>query len=236
MRNLLTLFSTIFICILLLIISTKIEKTDIININFNFFSVLFDSKKFEFKEINFINLNYLSEKTLYDKIDFNNNKNFFKLNLEDLKKKILTINEIKSVKIEKKISGILDIYIQEEKPSFIWEIEGAKSMINMEGKILNFSKKVNLDLLLIKGEKANLEIKNFWMKIEPYNSIVESLKSIEYINKYRWNINLFNNILIKFPENKIEDSIKIIAEIIEKNTYPNYKVFDMRVSERIFVK
>ena len=189
------------------------------------------------KEIIVINTANLKEKKILGAFEIDWNQNIFEIDLQNIKKKLLNIKEIESVKIKKKIGGKIEIYVVEKIPFMYWEIDGLKKIISNNGEVLNFPD-FNENLLLVKGKNANNKIKLLIDEIKNNNFVSNLFLKAEYIDEYRWNIYLKENILVKLPFDDLTNSIELLNIMIKNNNLnkKNYSVIDMRVGGKVFFK
>ena len=64
---------------------------------------------------------------------------------------------------------------------------------------------------------------------------VKKIKSYYYFKIGRWDLELTNNQIIKFPDNNISDAITKSIEILNNKNFRNYKIIDFRVDDKIIV-
>ena len=118
-----------------------------------------------------------------------------------------------------------------------WEIDGLKKIISNNGEVLDFPD-FDENLLLVKGKNANNKIKFLIDEIENNNFVSNLFLKAEYIDEYRWNIYLKENILVKLPFDDLTNSIRLLDIMINNNNFnkKNYSVIDMRVNGKVFFK
>ena len=233
----------IAICIISFSISKNMQSTfydihnDIIE-NIKHFSIKFnENKNIKLKKIELINLKNLDGNELLNKINVNHNKNIFKIDLKQIRDTLMKENERDSIKIKRDINGIITIDIVEKIPLMIWEHNNKKNIIDYNGTILNF-KKFNEKLPIVKGMNANMNIKKLHDIILKKKIVRKRLKYAEYIENYRWDLYLKNDLLIQLPDTKLFETINILEGILLKKsiTEINYNVIDMRINDRIFFR
>jgi len=52
----------------------------------------------------------------------------------------------------------------------------------------------------------------------------------------RWDIQLTNDKIIKFPHNNIEDAVKKSIELLDRKDFENYNIIDLRIDGKIIVE
>ena len=65
-----------------------------------------------------------------------------------------------------------------------------------------------------------------------YNKI----KSFYYFQIGRWDLQLVNNKIIKFPYETTNDIIKKSVELLNRKDFENYNIIDLRVDGKIIVE
>ena len=184
-----------------------------------------------------LNTTNLREKKILEAFEVDWNQNIFEVDLQNIKEKLLNIKEIESVKIKIKMGGKIEIYVVEKIPFMYWEIDGSKKIISNNGEVLSFPD-FNETLPLVKGKNANNKIKLLIDEIKNNNFVENQFLKAEYIDEYRWNIYLKENILVKLPFDDLTNSMELLDFMIKNNNFnkKNYSVIDMRVSGKVFFK
>ena len=86
------------------------------------------------------------------------------------------------------------------------------------------------------GDKAENEFINFFNKLENYNFPKKRVKNYYYFQIDRWDLQLFNEQIIKFPQDKIEEAIQQSVELLNRKDFNNYNVIDLRIHGKIVVE
>ena len=200
----------------------------------NFESVS-DDKKFKVVKIKFINTKNIEIDKLNNLVKNYNNKNIFDINFKEIGEELLKINEIKSLKINFNMEGEIKISIEEKKPFFLWKYENFQKVLSIEGEILNFNESNNKNLINLYGLGAQKKIGNFYQIIRKNKQFENIIKSIEYIENYRWDIVLENNTLVKLSEKNYEKNLETLDKFLSSKELFNktHKMIDFRVDNRI---
>ena len=64
---------------------------------------------------------------------------------------------------------------------------------------------------------------NFYNQLESNNFPKQRVKSFYYFQIGRWDLQLLNDQIIKFPANKIENAIQQSVELLAREDFRNYK-------------
>ena len=200
--------------------------------------IIFFKERLSIKSIKVENLKLIDREKVLKKININE-FNLISLNLEYLRNQILEINEIKSIFIEKQINGNLKIFIEEKKPFVYWKIKGNKYLIDSTGDILNYNDYENKSLKIVTGKFANIHAKKIIKKIKQFPFLNLEFKSANFIENYRWDIFLANNIKVKLPLQDEEDkALEFLEKLIKDKKLDKMKidVIDLRIIGRAFIK
>jgi len=194
-------------------------------------------RNYQIEDIKIINNKYLSEDKILNKINLNN-KNFFSLNLKNIGDQVLSIREIQSVRLEKRFNGDIYLFIEEKQPISFWIKEDKKYLIDNEGQILEIKTTFYNNLLIVRGEDANVKASRIIEKINIFPRIKANLSYLEFESKYRWNLYFKENIVVKLPYKDIEKALNFLSNfLMNKDSKLNkFKVIDMRVNGRVFLR
>ena len=194
-------------------------------------------RNYQIEDIKIINNKYLSEDKILNKISLKN-KNFFSLNLKNISDQVLSIGEVQSVRLEKRFSGDIYLFIEEKRPISFWIKEDKKYLIDSEGQILEMKKSFFNNLLIVKGEDANIKASRIIEKINIFPKIKVNLSYLEFKSKYRWNLYFKENIIVKLPYKDIEKALNFLSYFLMNKDFKlnKFKVIDMRVNGRVFLR
>lgn len=194
-------------------------------------------RNYQIEDIKIINNKYLSEDKILNKISLKN-KNFFSLNLKNISDQVLSIREVQSVRLEKRFNGDIYLFIEEKRPISFWIKEDKKYLIDSEGQILEMKKSFFNNLLIVKGEDANIKASRIIEKINIFPKIKVNLSYLEFESKYRWNLYFKENIIVKLPYKDIEKALNFLSYFLMNKDFKlnKFKVIDMRVNGRVFLR
>ena len=128
------------------------------------------------------------------------------------------------------------IYIKIIKTKLLAKLNknGKTLYIGSNGKLseYDFSKK---SLPFIFGNPDNSYFLNLKNKIDESKFSYEQIKSFYFFPSGRWDLELKNNILIKLPKNKINDSLDYAFDFMKNNNIDDFRVIDLRVKNQIIL-
>ena len=129
------------------------------------------------------------------------NSPILNINLEKIKRNILSVPWIKSAKISRKLPNEIHIFIEEYEPAAIWEYKNEVLILDKDGYHIEKIQKKDAyaDLLFIYGNEADLNLGNFLNALDDYSSLRERIDYATFIGKRRWDLYFKEGVLIKLP-------------------------------------
>ena len=64
--------------------------------------------------------------------------------------------------------------------------------------------------------------------IDDSNFNYEDIKNLYYFKSKRWDIETKNDLIIKLPIKKLEDSFEILSKLLNKKEFNDFKTIDLR--------
>ena len=221
---------TLFFLLILIFCSIYIfsNSKKFINISLGYIEKYSDKYNYSLTNVEVSNLNYIDKKEILFFFEVFKENSIFLLPLKDIADEIIQNKWIKSIKINSNYKNTIKIDIIEEIPFGIYDNENQKLLFSSDLVILEIIKdeKKYSNLLTFYGEDAIINSK----KISSNLSIEfkEMLDSAFFINKRRWNLLLKNKILLKLPENDVQNSIIDFTKL-----YTNFSNKDLKEIESI---
>ena len=86
------------------------------------------------------------------------------------------------------------------------------------------------------GTNAEKHFANFIRILKNNNFPQNRIKNYYYFQINRWNIELTNNQIIKFPAKKIIKAIKKSIELLNHEDFKNYSIIDLRVDGKVITE
>ena len=91
------------------------------------------------------------------------------------------------------------------------------------------------NLPFIFGNPNNDDFLNLKKKIDESKFSYEQFENFYFFPSGRWDLELKNNILIKLPENKINDSLNYAFDFMKNNNIDDFRAIDLRVKNQIIL-
>jgi len=192
---------------------------------------------FKLQNIKIIN-NYLI-KTSEIEAKLNNiyNKNIFTIRRNDIEKPLKVINFLERIEVKKKYPNTIIIKVYETKPVAILFKQNEKFILDSSSNLIIFDNKILIgDFPRIFGESAENEFMNFFNELENNNFPKKRIKKYYYFQIGRWDIQLFNDQIIKFPSNKTGEAILRSIKLLSREDFKSYNIIDLRIHGKIVVE
>ena len=187
-------------------------------------------------KIHIENLKDLSPGIILSSIYLKEGDYFWKFNPKRLKKDFEKINEIKYYNFSLKKNGVLYISIVEKEPYMVWSFSNKKKFIDDEGNILRLFGPDKNQLIQISGYINKKKFSYLNNVLKKNNQFKSSIKNIYYFENTGWKIILHDKTCIILPEKKLSNVLSFFEKKIKSSKiYYDYKFYDMRVLERIYV-
>ena len=231
-------FSLIFSIFAIVIFFFNLER--LTNYSYHLIQKYSDIYDYNFSKIEVSKLEYFNRKEIEKYFDQFKGKSIFLIPINKLSNNIQEIKWIKNVNIKSDYKNTLNVVLLEEIPLGIYD--------NNNQKVLFSNNLVILDI--ISNNKDYSKLITFYGQ----NSINNSLKinshieksflkgnvdSVEFIKNRRWNLKLQNNILLKLPENNINEAInnyKKLYESFSNQDLKDIQSIDLRIQNQAIIK
>ena len=192
---------------------------------------------FKIQNIEIIN-NFLVEKNEIEaKLSTIYNKNIFLIKGSDIEEPLKEIDFLKKIEVKKKYPSTVIIKIFETKPVAILFKNKVKYLLDSSSNLISPAEDKNFNQLpSVFGKGAESNFIYFLNRLKNNNFPNEKVKNFYYFQIGRWDLQLVNNKIIKFPENNIDAAINKSIELLKREDFKNYNIIDLRVDGKIIVE
>ena len=76
----------------------------------------------------------------------------------------------------------------------------------------------------------------FLKQLKNNNFPYQRVKNYYYYQVGRWDLQLLDDKIIKFPDNNIIDAIQKSIELLNREDFKNYNTIDLRINDKIIVE
>ena len=167
--------------------------------------------------------------------------NLIGLNFNSIKEIVESSEWVKRASIKKVLPSTLKINVTENDPYAIYFQEGKSFLIDLDGSIIT---EINLknyedDLLFVRGENSPELLEQLIRDISiAFPNLTQTLEEVEFIEKRRWNLKLNNKLLVKLPDENIQQSLKNLKQLFEEQEIMESNIIeiDLRIQGRAALK
>ncbi len=245
-RYVLSFRSLIYFCIFffLIIISYLLyfNKNNIIEISKNIIQSFSENFEYQLTKIDISGLEKIELKFVEEKLENYILSSIFLLPLDQINDSIKENNWVKEIYLNTNYKDTLFLRIEEYKPIGIYFFNEKYFVFDENGKIIDqiyITSLTNQSLLIFKGNSSNLKA-NSLINILKNNDFEKKfqIESLEFINKRRWNINLYNDVKLLLSEEDPNKSIQnfiMIQNKLSEMDINNIKTYDLRNLKKTFL-
>ena len=192
---------------------------------------------FKIQKIEILNNFLVEESEIEKKLNEIYNKNIFLVKRSDIEQPLKKIDFLEKIEVKKKYPNTIIVKIFETKPVAIVFKNKVKYLLDTSSNLVSFenNKKFN-HLPIVFGDGAENNFIYFLNKLENNHFPNEEVKNFYYFQIGRWDLQLLNNKIIKFPYNNMEDAIKESIELLDRKDFEKYNIIDLRVDGKIIVE
>ena len=200
----------------------------------------FHELKKNFFLIENIKINGLNEKLTLDinsKLEKYLRSNLLLLNKEFIQNDMNEFPFIESYTIFKKYPSQIILNIKETELIAKTFDNNKIEYIGSNGKIIGENYYENKKKLPnVFGNFKTSELLRVFLLLENNNFILSEITDLYYYNSGRWDVKFKNNLLIKLPIKKLNNSINIAKKFIEKEKITGNIIIDLRVANQVIIR
>jgi len=192
---------------------------------------------FEIQNIEIVNNHIINKEEIDKKLANILGKNILFIKRNDLEKPLKSIDFLEKIEVKKKYPNTIIIKIYETKPVAILFKKNDKYLLDSSSNLIPFNENMLIDNFpSVFGEGAELEFINFFNQLENNNFPKKRIKNFYYFQIGRWDLQLLNDQIIKFPPNKTTEAIQQSVELLTRKDFKNYNIVDLRIHGKIVVE
>ena len=186
-----------------------------------------------------IKINGLNEKLALDinsKLEKYLRSNLLLLNKEFIQNDMNEFPFIESYTIFKKYPSQIILNIKETELIAKTFDNNKIEYIGSNGKIIGENYYENKKKLPnVFGNFKTQELLRVFLLLENNNFILSEITDLYYFNSGRWDVKFKNDLLIKLPIKKLDNSINIAKKFIEKEKITGNIIIDLRVANQVII-
>ncbi len=224
-------FYRIFILLVLLIFLSTFNPKEL-NI-----TVKKNDDFFKIKSVEIRNNLLIKEKEIIQKLSNIYKKNIFLLKKQDIEEPLKDIDFFEKIEVKKKYPDKIVITIFETFPVAILFKNKGKYFLDSSSNLILFDDKIiSKELPSVFGEGAEKKFIYFHDKLKENNFPYEKIKNFYYFKIGRWDIELGEKKVIKFPNNNENEAINKSIKLLKNQDFQKYSMIDLRVDGKIIVE
>ena len=238
-KYVLSIKSLTLICIFLFLIIFSIllylNKNNLIQISKNTIQSFSENFQYQFSKFDISGLEKIELKFVEDKLQNYLGSSIFLLPLDQINDSIKENNWIKEIYLHTNYKDTLFIRIEEYKPIGIYLFNEKYFVFDEKGKIIDqiyITDFTHQSLLFFKGNSSNLKANSLinFLKKNDFEKKYQ-IESLEFINKRRWDVNLYSDVKLMLSEEDPNKSIQnfiMIQNKLSETDINNIKIYDLR--------
>ena len=238
-RYVLSFRSFTYFCIFLFLIIFSFllyfNKNNLIETSKNIIQSFSENFQYQFTKFDISGLEKIELKFVEDKMQNYIGSSIFLLPLDQINDSIKENNWVKEIYLNTNYKDTLFIRIEEYKPIGIYFFNEKYFVFDENGKIIDqiyITDFTHQSLLIFKGNSSNLKA-NSLINILKNNDFEKKyqIESLEFINKRRWDINLYNDVKLMLSEEDPNKSIQnfiMIQNKLSETDINNIQTYDLR--------
>ncbi len=238
-RYVISFRSFTYFCIFLFLIIFSFllyfNKNNLIKTSKNIIQSFSENFQYQFTKFDVSGLEKIELKFVEEKIQNYIGSSIFLLPLDKINDLIKEHNWVKEIYLKTNYKDTLFIRIEEYKPIGIYFFNEKYFVFDENGKIIDQIYITDFNhnsLLIFKGNSSNLKA-NSLINILKNNDFEKKyqIKSLEFVNKRRWDINLYSDVKLMLSEEDPNKSIQnfiMIQNKLSETDINNIKAYDLR--------
>lgn len=202
-------------------------------VSINNFSILsLNFPKIEKIEISGVNITESKKiKKIIDDLSF---ENIFLINKSEIRKKILSLNNIEQLRIFKNYPSTLKVDIKKTKFLALTKNNGLDYFVGSNGKLIQ-KNDATLNLPFIFGDLNIQEFLKLKNKIDNSNFEFGQITSFYFFKSKRWDIKTSKGIIIKLPMKNVEKTLNLFVRLSEDKNFISGMIIDFRQENQIII-
>ena len=238
-RYVISFRSFTYFCILLFLIIFSFflyfNKNNLIETSRNIIQSFSENFQYQFIKFDISGLEKIELKFVEGKLQNYLGSSIFLLPLDQINDSLKENNWVKEIYLNTNYKDTLFIRIEEYKPIGIYFFNEKYFFFDENGKIIDQIYITNLtdkSLLIFKGNSSNLNANSLINILKHYDFKKKfQIESLEFINKRRWDINLYSDVKLMLSEEDPNKSILnfiMIRNKLSETDINNIKTYDLR--------
>lgn len=168
-------------------------------------------------------------------------RSMLSVDLADLRGRIMTLGWIKDARVTRRLPDTLIVDIVERQPVAVWQQDGALSLVDAEGVVIErIDERAMPDLPLVVGPDANLRIAAMQRLLDAAPALQPLLAGATWVGDRRWDLTFQSGETLSLPEGEAQAAAALakFARLDGVNRLLGRGIvrFDMRDPERFVLR
>tara|TARA_Y100000590_G_scaffold417719_1_gene517713 strand:- start:1878 stop:2561 length:684 start_codon:yes stop_codon:yes gene_type:complete len=192
---------------------------------------------FKITKIEIVGNKLTKSKEIKEKLNDIYGKNILFIKEDDIKKPLKSISFLDKIEVKKKYPNDVVITVFETEPLAIIYKDNIKYILDSSSNLIDFNENIfSEDFPIIFGEYAEKYFINFFDLLRTNEFPTNKIKNYYYFQVNRWDLQLSNKQIIKFPADQTEKAIIKSIELLKRKDFLEYNIIDLRIHDKIVVE
>ena len=202
---------------------------------------LYSNKKkgfFKINEIHILNNSLIQKEEIESKLKNIYTKNIIFINKEDVEKPLKSIDFLDKIEVKKKYPNEIIIEVFETKPLAVIFKKNKKYLIDNNSNLILYIENKDFKQLpnIFGGEGVEKKFLIFFNKLKNESFPISKIKNFYFFQIGRWDIQLRDDRIIKYPSTNIIKSIHQSVEYLSREDFKKYNIIDLRIDGKVIVE
>lgn len=161
----------------------------------------------------------------------------FRIDLQETYQKLKKLRWVASIMIERRLPSTIYIRMVEKRPLAYWQCQQKYYLIDTQGNLIEETSPQEFpDFIVATGGEAPKALPKLLSHLHKYPEIEQQVNGVIYVSQRRWDLLLKSGLRIKLPDDKLEESLKLLTKLAnEKHLKKSeVKTIDLRNLDRIY--
>tara|TARA_Y100000590_G_C15620536_1_gene977398 strand:- start:76 stop:759 length:684 start_codon:yes stop_codon:yes gene_type:complete len=192
---------------------------------------------FKIKNIEIKNNHIIDEEEIKKNLNNIYNKNIFFLKKRDIRQLLNKIDFLHKIEVKKVYPSTIIIKIFESEPVALVFKNQTKYLLDTSSRLISITEEEDFkNLPNVFGKNSEVKFIKFLNALKKNNFPTEKIKNYYYFQIDRWDLQLLNAKIIKFPHKNVDEAIIKSIELLNREDFINYNIVDLRVDGKIIVE
>lgn len=163
----------------------------------------------------------------------------FAFDPDETRKKIESIDWIKSAHVERRLPDTVYIKLEEHRPLALWQKNKTLRLLNEEGDVIETKRLGRFkELMIVIGEDAPAHTPELIANLQAETELAEHVTSARRVDGRRWDIATKEGVTVKLPETDMGLALRRLADAqkADRILQKDITAIDLREPDRIVIR